>query len=299
MKLLFVVNPISGGVNKKPFMAKAIALCDKYSINYHVFSTTGKNDMDNLKKVLPEVMPNKVVSVGGDGTTLFTGLALLGTEYPMGIIPLGSANGMATELFVNPDPLEALKDIIMSEKIDGLDLLKVNDKYYTLHIGDVGVNARIVEAYEKDKNRGMATYAKYFLEELKNLQPFAATVRVGNDAYRENVYMTAICNARKFGTGVPLNRTGNPMDGKFEIVLITRIDGPSLIKSGLARFDEKFLDNESGKVITTTNASIEFDQPRLLQLDGEVIGKFKEIKVEIIQHAIKIITHGDNKYLAN
>jgi hypothetical protein len=36
-----------------------------------------------------------------------------------------------------------------------------------------------------------------------------------------------------------------------------------------------------------------------LQLDGEVIGKFKEIKVAIIKHAIKIITHGDNKYLLN
>jgi len=297
MKLLFVVNPISGGVNKKPFMTKAIALCEKYNINSNIFKTTGKKDAQNLKKLLSEVNPDKVVSVGGDGTTLFTGTTLLGTGYPMGIIPLGSANGMATELFVNPEPIEALKDIIMSDKIAGLDLLRVNDTYYTLHIGDVGINARIVNAYEKDKNRGMATYAKYFLEELKRLEPFPVTVKSNDLEHQEKVYMAAICNARKFGTGVPLNHTGNPMDGKFEIVLVTRIDGTSLIKSGLARFDEKFLDNESAKVITATEALITFDQPRLLQLDGEVIGKFKEIKVAIIKHAIKIITHGDNKYL--
>ncbi len=299
MKLLFVVNPISGGVNKKPFMTKAIALCDKYNLAYHIFKTTGKNDKEKLQRLLPEVNPDKVVSVGGDGTTLFTGIALLGTDYPMGIIPLGSANGMATELSVNPEPLEALKDIIMSEKIAGLDLLKVNNEFYALHIGDVGINARIVDAYSKDKNRGMVTYARYFLEELKQLTPFATRVTANGKETAECVYMAAICNARKFGTGVPLNRLSNPMDGKFEIVLVTRIDGASLIKAGLARFDEKFLDHESGKVIVTRQAVLEFDQPRLLQLDGEVIGKYRQIKVAIIRHAIKFITHGDNTYLTS
>ena len=297
MKLLFVVNPISGGVNKKPFITRALALCDKYSIDYHIFETTGKNDDRQLQKKLAKVKPDKVVSVGGDGTTLFTGIALMGSSYPMGIIPLGSANGMATELNVNPLPIEALKDIIMSETIAGLDLLKVNDKHYTLHIGDVGVNARIVEAYSKDKNRGMVTYAKYFLEELKRLQPFTATVKANGKEYHENVFMAAICNARKFGTGVPLNTHSNPMDGRFEIVLVTRIDGPSLIKAGLARFDEKFLDNESARVIITRQAEIEFDQPRLLQLDGEVIGKHRQIKVDILRHAIRFITHKGNRYL--
>jgi diacylglycerol kinase family enzyme len=297
MKLLLVVNPISGGVNKEPFLHKASMLCEKYGIHYHIFKTTGKNDEKTLKKLLADTNPDKVVSIGGDGTTLFTGVALLNTGYPMGIIPLGSANGMATELSVDPDPVQALKDIIMSQVVAGLDLLKINDQYYSLHIGDVGINAQIVEAYEKDKNRGMATYAKYFIEELKKLNPFPATVTANDKIYSENVFMAAICNARKFGTGVPLNLEGNPMDGKFELVLVTRIDSTTLIKSGLSRFDEGFFDNESGRIISTDKAEIEFDMPRLLQLDGEVIGKFKKVHIEIIKGAIRLITHRDCPYL--
>ena len=297
MKLLFVVNPISGGVDKEPFLKNAKSLCNKYGIHYHIFKTTGKNDKGNLKKLLPEVRPDKVVSVGGDGTTLFTSIVLLDTGYPMGIIPLGSANGMATELFVNPKPIEALKDIIMSERIEGLDMIRVNDQYYSIHIGDVGLNARIVEAYEKDPDRGMITYAKYFLEELKVLKPFPAKVIANGQEYWERVYMLGICNARKFGTGVPLNKVGNPMDGKFEIVMVTRIDGTSLIKAGLASFDESYLDNQAGKVITTEEADVVFEEPRLLQLDGEVIGKFQELKVRIIKSAVRFITHGGNKYI--
>jgi diacylglycerol kinase family enzyme len=297
MKLLFVVNPISGGVDKEPFLKDGSALCEKYGIDYHIFKTTGKNDEENIKKELSDFNPDKVLSVGGDGTTLFTALALLDSGYPMGIIPLGSANGMATELYVNPKPIEALKDVIMSEKIAGLDLLRVNDEHYTTHIGDVGVNAQIVEAYEKDPNRGMATYAKYFLEELTRLQPFVVNIHANGETYHDKALMVGICNARKYGTGVPLNENGNPMDGKFELVLVTNISADSLIKAGLSKFDDSFYDNQSSRVIVTEFAEIEFDEPRLLQLDGEVIGEFEKIKVEMMKGAVKLITTGDNKNL--
>ncbi|MFD1292346.1 diacylglycerol/lipid kinase family protein [Lutibacter holmesii] len=295
MKILFIVNPISGGVDKEPFLKEATSICDFYGINFKIFKTTGKNDEQEVLKVLENYNPDKVASVGGDGTTLFTAIALLNTNYPMGIIPLGSANGMATELFVKLDPIEALKDIIMSHMVAGLDMLLINDEHYTMHIGDVGINANIVEAYEKDPNRGMATYAKYFIEELKDLKPFKVTLNANGESITTNVFMSAICNARKYGTGVPLNVVGNPMDEKFEIVLIEQIDLPSLIKAGLSSFDEKYFDNQKSKVIATKEAELIFEEPRLLQLDGEVIKKYHKVSIKMLPGAIKLITNKGNK----
>ncbi|MDF0707459.1 diacylglycerol kinase family protein [Muricauda sp. 334s03] len=297
MKLLFVVNPISGGVDKEPFLKKAKTLCKKYGIDHHIFKTTGKDDQIELKKVVQTFKPDRVVSVGGDGTTLFTSISLLDFCIPMGIIPLGSANGMATELSVNPEPMKALKDVILSNVIGSLDMLLVNDAHYCIHIGDIGINAQIVDSYEKDKNRGMATYAKYFLQELKNLTPFGVTLNINGKEIREKALMVGICNSRKYGTGVPLNVTGNPMDGIFEIVIVNKIDANSLIKAGLSKFDESFHDSQNGKVLNGDSASILFEEPRLLQLDGEVIGHFKEIKVKILKGAVKLITHNENTYV--
>lgn len=294
MKLFFIVNPVSGGVNKEPFLKAAKSLCHTYHIQYKVFKTTGKNDEETVKKQLSEYKPDKVLSVGGDGTTLFSALALMDSKYPIGIIPLGSANGMATELYVNPQPIEALKDVIMSNIEAGLDILKVNDKYHTAHIGDVGVNAQIVKAYENDSKRGMAIYAKYFLDKLTQVKPFPITVRANNKVYNEMIFMVGICNSRKYGTGIPINIKGNPMDGKFEIVLIKSINANSLIKAGLSKFDESFFDSQSGMVLETEYAEIEFDKPRLLQLDGEIIGKFKELKIEILKGAVNLITTNKN-----
>ena len=225
-------------------------------VKYDIFKTTGVNDHEEALKVLHESKPDKVVSVGGDGTTLFTSILLLETDYPMGIIPLGSANGMATELFVNPSPIDAFKDIIMSDIVAGLDILLINDEHYTLHIGDVGINASIVESYEKDKNRGMATYAKYFLEELSKMKPFPVTVITDKETIRTKVFMSAICNSRKYGTGVPLNVVGNPMDGKFEIVLNEAINLSSLLKAGLSSFDDNYYDNQSSRVLMTSKAEL-------------------------------------------
>ena len=298
MRLLFIVNPISGGVDKAPFLKQAKSICEKYGIDYHIFITTGKDDESRLSDVLQAYKPDKVASVGGDGTTLFTSIGLLNTNIPMGIIPLGSANGMAVELFVNLEPLEALRDIIMSDVIGELDMLKVNHKYYSIHIGDVGVNAQIVKAYEKDENRGMATYAKYFIEELKDIKAFDIKIEANGEIINEKGVMLGICNSRKYGTGVPLNIDGNPMDGKFELVVVKRIDIHSLLKAGLSKFDESFHDSQNGIVVSTQIAEVSFNQARLLQLDGEVIGKFDKLNIEIIKGAVKLITHYENLYMS-
>lgn len=295
MKLLFIVNPISGGVDKEPFLKEAKALCNSYGIEYNIFKTTGQDDEKMALKQLHEFQPDKVVSVGGDGTTLFTAITLLDTNYPMGIIPLGSANGMATELFVNPSPIKALQDLIMSQIIGDLDLLLINNEHYTMHVGDVGINSKIVESYEKDANRGMVTYAKYFIEELGKTKPFHVRVETDSEDYEGSVVMSAICNARKYGTGVPLNLIGNPMDGKFELVLVEKIDLAMLVRSGLSSFDENYFDNQVSTLIQCKKAKLTFDEPLMLQLDGEIIEKYKTIDIELIPGAVKLITTTKNK----
>jgi diacylglycerol kinase family enzyme len=290
MKLFFVLNPISGGINKEPFLMEAFSLCDQKNIEYAIFRTSGKDDLKKLKAEIDEFKPDKVASVGGDGTTLFTGIALLESGIPMGIVPMGSANGMAQELTINThSPIAALQSLIRSNHIKDLDLIRVNDEYYCLHIGDVGINAQIVDKYSKDPKRGMMTYAKYFREAVLEQNHFDYEIAYNGEIRKGNTLMIAICNARKFGTGVPLNRTGSPFDGKMELVLINEVSRMGLLKAGLSIFDEDFMNTDHQHVITCEEATIHFPEKRLLQLDGEVIGKMDTINLKILKGAIKFI----------
>jgi diacylglycerol kinase (ATP) len=290
MKLLFIVNPISGGVNKEPFLKDAQQLCKRYGIALAIFRTTGKNDKEQIHQVLEKEKPDKVAAVGGDGTVLFSAICLLDSGLPLGIIPQGSANGMAKELQVNTNAIEALKDIIMSELYAGMDLLRVNGSYYSMHIGDVGINANLVKSFSEDKRRGMMTYSKYFVEELKKTKAFRVKVDIDGDTIEELCYMAAICNSGRYGTGVILNNQSNLFDGKFEIVLLREKNINTFIDAALTKFNESFYKAEHTRTFSGTHARIYFDEPRILQLDGEIIGAFAELEVEMLPGAIRMIT---------
>jgi len=297
MKILLVINPVSGGKNKDSFLNEAKELCEKYGHRLKVFKTTGKSDIDKVKELAKDFDPDRVAAAGGDGTFLMISVALLNTSIPIGIIPMGSANGMAGELNVNADPTEAFHDFLISGLIMDMDLLEINKEHYCLHVGDVGVNANIVKSYEEDANRGMMTYAKYFVEELKSMEKFKSTLIIEDERKELNSLMLAICNARKYGTGVLLNKTGSPFDGKFELVAFKEINAKALIKAGLSVFNEEFYDSQVSEVIQVEKARVEFEEERLLQLDGEVIGKVDALDVEIKKAAIKYISTNLNPYV--
>jgi diacylglycerol kinase family enzyme len=290
MKLLLVVNPISGGVNKEPFLNDAQMLCNRYGITLAVIRTTGKDDKNQLQETLERERPNKVAAVGGDGTVLFTATCLLNSEFPLGIIPKGSANGMAKELNVNANAIEALKDIIMCDIYRDLDMVRINGAYYSMHIGDVGINANLVKSYSSDPRRGMITYAKYFIEEIKKTKAFSVKIEVEGDTTEELCYMVAICNSGKYGTGVILSNHSNLFDGKFELVLLKEKGIKTLLDAGLTKFNEAFYKGTHTHTISVDHANLYFNEPRTLQLDGEVIGAFTRVEVELLKGAVRIIS---------
>lgn len=299
MKLLFVLNPISGGKNKNQFLENASRFCEKYGIQTSTFETTGKDDIRKLRKEVSRICPTRVVSIGGDGTTLMTSQALQGSKIPFGIIPMGSANGMAKELGVSPEPMYALQDIIISKIIIPLDLIKVNDKHYTIHLGDIGINAAMVENFAKEQNRGWLAYAKHFVDAVKNSPIFQVEIEIGDKVYQHEAYSVLIANTRMYGTGAIVNPKGNPHDGKFEIVVIKQNDLSGLINLGLTAITEKALEALEGysDIYQVEKVNIKLKESKLLQLDGEVIGKSKEIKAEIVPAGVKYISTQDNEFM--
>jgi diacylglycerol kinase (ATP) len=296
MRILFVVNPIAGGKSKDTFLQYLDEYALKYGLDYYLFKTSGEEDAAPFQKKLDEYQPERVCAIGGDGTVLFVARQLIGSEIPMGIIPFGSANGMATELGIDEDPRVALDDFVKSRKIAGLDMIEVN-KEYCLHIGDVGINARVVEDFSKDSNRGMFTYAKYLFQALQNADQFSFEIETESSNYKDSGYMLAIANARKYGNGAILNNKGNPFDGKLELVIGHRKDLESIIYLGLTKFSEEVSMDEYTEIIQCEKAKIKLDKPQLLQLDGEVIGKTDELNIRIMPGAIRLVTHGENPFI--
>lgn len=301
MKLLMVLNPISGGKNKETFISEAEELCKKYGILMEYYHTTGNNDETELFKKIKNINPDRIVSIGGDGTTLMTCISLKGSDIPFGIIPFGSANGMAKELNVPNNPIDAFKDIIMSQMIIPIDLVRVNQKYFSLHLGDVGANAHMVEKFSQEKNRGWLSYAKHFVDAIQNTQKFNVELNINGEIIQQEAFAVIIANARMYGTGAIVNPKGNPHDGKFEIVVVKQSDLSGIINLGLTSISEKALDNleDYYDIYQLEKVKIKFEEAKLLQLDGELIGKFSDLDVDIISSAANYITTRNNQFLTS
>ena len=296
MKLLLVVNPVSGNKPKGELLNYARKRCQLYGIELAVFRTTGQEDLEKLKEYIDDEKPDRLGSVGGDGTFMLAVKATRHSPLPIGFLPMGSANGMAKELNVSP-PETALDDLIASQMIVGMDLLKVNDEHLCMHIGDVGLNAQMVAWYDEDGSRGMATYAKYLLRALRQSEVFEYQFEVDGNEYSGRAVMIGFGNGTKFGTGIPMNTVGNPFDGKFEITIIKEINAEMLIRAGLSIIDKTFVKESESIVVSATEATIQLNTEQMLQLDGEVIGKTSEVKISIEPNAVPLITTAANPYL--
>ena len=125
-QILFVINPISGDIEKDDLQDEIRSFMEKHNQTVGFFFTTGENDKQKVTEKIEELHPSIVVAVGGDGTINMVSQTIIHKSVKMGILPMGSANGMASELNLPKTVEENLKLIIKgkSKKIDVLTIRK-------------------------------------------------------------------------------------------------------------------------------------------------------------------------------
>lgn len=290
-KILIVLNPISGDADKRAFIKVLKSDLKRYGYAFRWYETTGKDDSSAIADILLTDNFHKILCIGGDGTVLITALGNKKSQIPIGIIPFGSANGMATELGLPKIYSEALSQVLISQKIKWVDQILINGEHTLLHIGDVGLNANLVASFSQDEHRGLKTYAKYFIEELKHSVRFKA--RVLDDQGIEHhfhTFMVAFCNSATYGTGVRLNDVSRIDDGLMELTLIKDLNLKGFIKKGIQILTGSDSNDESSITLQGKSFKIDFEHQHTLQIDGEVIGKFKHIHTQVTDHKIPFIT---------
>lgn len=135
-KLLLVVNPISGGIDKAEIIGYLENRCQQENRDLRIYHTSGERDEQQLRTLIREFSPERVLVMGGDGTIKLLAGILRHTDIPIGLFPAGSANGLAENLDL-PDDLEGQADIALGPHFVNLDCIEVNGET-CLHISESG-----------------------------------------------------------------------------------------------------------------------------------------------------------------
>ena len=287
MKILYVINPASGRTSNDPALETINAIMADNGFEFKYLFTTGDRDSKKINDEFADYRPDRVVACGGDGTVQLVARSLIGKKIPMGILPLGSANGMAKALEISDKLEEALSIVVLAEKSIPLDLIQINDRI-CIHLSDLGTNALLVKNYEEAGDKGMVGYAKHLIASIRESEPMHYTIATPNGIFEKDGYMLAIANAHRYGTGVHIS-DGSVSDGKFEICNVQEIDLQSAIKAGLTALNI-FIDKDMfSDVISCSKAEIKINRKVHLQIDGEYIGETDTVHAMVMPAALRIL----------
>ncbi|MCL6217293.1 diacylglycerol/lipid kinase family protein [Zunongwangia pacifica] len=282
--ILMVVNPISGGEEKDGLITEVQLAVEQINCEFHLFKTTGKNDIKKIKEEVDQIQPERVLVVGGDGTVKIVAEALLHKDLPIAIFPGGSANGLALNLGI-PEKRKQQIEVALGDHFTSLDVLQINDEL-CLHLSDIGLNAELIKNYEAASIRGKFGYLMQSIPTLiKSKYPYEYEVEVAGKVYHHKGIMLAIANCTKYGTGAKINPEGQHDDGKFEIIIFKNLDITEIL--GTLREDVKF-NPDFAETIATDQAIIKCKKPIAFQIDGEFIENTQKIKVRIAKKSLKI-----------
>jgi diacylglycerol kinase (ATP) len=252
--------------------------------NYELYELPDNIQEEDLKKKINESAPDRIIAIGGDGTLKLVAQCQLESNIPIGIIPGGSANGMAKELGIPLDVSEALTTAVngLPKKIH---VVMVN-KELCIHLSDIGFNAYVIKKFDSLPDRGMWAYAKAAWQAIWHHHKMEVSFIIEGEEICSEAAMVVIANATMYGTGVKINPEGKLDDDVFEIILVKNYSILEILK---LKFTSLPFNPENIELFKTQRLTIKSKHQAHFQVDGEYMGKVHTISAHIIPDAIQII----------
>tara|TARA_B100001059_G_scaffold159911_1_gene159496 strand:- start:1542 stop:2450 length:909 start_codon:yes stop_codon:yes gene_type:complete len=282
----FIVNPISGGKEKKTLQLKIAKHLDLNIYSYKIILTQYKGHAKEIAvKAVKEKIPF-VCAVGGDGTIHEIGKELICSKTTLCIIPKGSGNGIANHLGLSKKTKKAIQ-CINEAIITKIDTVAVNSSFF-IGTSGFGIDAMIARKFDNDPKRGFKTYIKHSIKEFINLKPMQIHIDSLGQRIKVEAFMLCIANTSEFGNRFRISPQSSVKDGMLELILVrpfpkwqgalvaTQIFGKNAHKS-------KYIETMSvkeGKIELTEN---------IAHYDGEFVNENKSISFKVLPASLKIV----------
>ncbi|MCG2460371.1 NAD(+)/NADH kinase [Flavobacteriaceae bacterium F89] len=287
----FIVNPIAGKGGpplSKQFLEQFFVsglhhLSVKHStFKKHAIALTQKSIEENA---------DIIVACGGDGTINEVASCLVGSSIPLGIVPIGSGNGLATNLSIPKNIRKAL-EIIKNQNSIKIDVGKTNDKYFFCNTG-VGFDASVIKNYESLGRRTLSGYLRACLTSFQELgSPQKVQININGLNFPINPFMIFASNSNEMGYRFTLTPNASLQDGLLDVLVITKIGKLKILWLGLLLLlNRPYLLKESRYFQTNHLELHSVDGGSLdSQVDGELhLVEDGMISIQIVKKAIEVI----------
>ena len=288
-KVLFVINPVSGNKSKKNIPDLIKQKFDENDYDVKIVFTQFAGEATQLVKKHINKGYKKIVAVGGDGTVNEVASGIVETEAVLGIIPLGSGNGLARHLNIPLKPQKAL-DLIKNAKPIKIDYGKINDRKFFCTTG-VGFDAHIGQVFSKIDGRGFANYIKATVSEFRKYQPKRYEISMNGTTIMRDAFLITFANASQYGNNAYIAPKADISDGKLEVAILRRF--PLLTAPGIAA--RLFLKNiDKSPFIETYKCDsiiLKRKDADVIHFDGEPEEMGEVLNVKIVHDGLSVLAN--------
>src|SRR5690606_33533245 len=217
-RILFVVNPISGGRKKKGFEKRVMSDLDTSRFDATFVFTAYAGHANELAAQAVADGTDVVVAVGGDGTINEIAAALNGTETVLGIIPEGSGNGLALYLGI---PLNERAAIRRLNRVDymTIDSGSLNGLPF-FNMAGIGFDASVSDRFANDNIRGPIGYMKAVLSEISTYKPKRYLLNIDGQEIEREAFMITVANSPQYGNNAYVAPQACVTDGILDVCII-------------------------------------------------------------------------------
>lgn len=286
-KILFIINPISGGRDKQRIPGLIEMHLDKNKFEHRISFTERVEHGYMLAKAAVKDEYDVIVAVGGDGTVNEISKAIINTKVSLAIIPFGSGNGLARSLKI-PLKTEKAISVINTGVKDKIDSAKLNDDYF-FNIAGSGFDAHISECFAKNNIRGFSGYIKTTFQELKKYVPQQYEINLDGKTIVRKAFMVSIANSSQFGNEAHIAPRADVKDGWLDIVVVKPIRWFMIPILALKMFNKSAESSSYVEMFRAKNIYIKREYEAAIHLDGEPSMGSKDLQIEIIPLSLNVI----------
>jgi len=219
-KILFIINPIAGTSRNKKIENQIKLHLDTQRYDYQLAYTTHQHHATELAKQALLEHTDSIIAVGGDGTINEIVSAIVDSPCILGIIPVGSGNGLAYHLHI-PINIKKAIEIINKEHIERIDTVSLNGFIYA-SIAGIGFDAFIAKMFALQQKRGFLSYFKLILKYILTYQSIHYIIEEDTKIISRKAFLVCFANSSQWGFNVRISPESSVQDGYINVCFIKK-----------------------------------------------------------------------------
>lgn len=209
-----------------------------------------------------------VVAIGGDGTANETAQGLIGTGTAMGIIPVGSGNGLALELGI-PTNLRKSCQMLLDGITQKIDVCRINGRQFFATSG-IGFDAHIAYKMNQSSSRGFLRYVQLAVKESLSYKPVNVRLKINGKSMNYSVFLVTFANASQYGNNIYIAPAASMADGVMDVVVVKDFNKLWLPAFAMALFFKAIRKLPFVDCYKASEIEIEWADTSLFHCDGEL-----------------------------